>query len=115
MKQTMTFVLQGASGEPVTMTVTAGLIADGTHGVTLLNENKDIVAFVTLRPGVTRRSKKGHCSAMPNTETPQFRVSNAGEPIPPVDPVALKGSCSTRKEPLTCGVVKPAQREEAAG
>ena len=45
----------------------------------------------------------------------QFRLSNAGEPIAPVDPVALKGSWSTRKEPLTYGVVKPAQREEAAG
>jgi hypothetical protein len=31
------------------------MIADGTHGFTLLNENKDIVAFVTLRPGVTKR------------------------------------------------------------
>lgn len=36
----------------------------------------------------------------------QFRVSNAGKPIPPVEPVHLKRRWNTRKEPLTCGVVE---------
>jgi hypothetical protein len=51
--------------------------------------------------------------AMPDDEIPKFRVSNEGDPIPPVDPEDLKRRWSTRKERQTCEVRKSAQSQEA--
>jgi len=50
---------------------------------------------------------------MSDAQTPQFRVSNEGEPIPPVDPEDLKRRWSTRKERQTCDVKQAAQGQEA--
>lgn len=50
---------------------------------------------------------------MPDAEIPQFRVSNEGEPIPPVDPEDLKRRWSTRRERLTCEAARAAQSQEA--
>jgi hypothetical protein len=50
---------------------------------------------------------------MPDPESPQFRVSNEGEPIPPVDPEDLKRRWSTRKQRLTCEATRTAQSQEA--
>lgn len=52
-------------------------------------------------------------TVMPDTETPQFRVSNEGDPIPPVDPEDLKRRWSTRKERQTCEVPRTAQSQES--
>jgi hypothetical protein len=50
---------------------------------------------------------------MPDAETTQFRVSNQGEPIPPVDPEDLKRRWNTRKQRLTCEAARAAQSQEA--
>ena len=50
---------------------------------------------------------------MSDVEPPPFRVSNEGEPIPPVDPEDLKRRWSTRKERQTCDVKRAAQGQEA--
>lgn len=50
---------------------------------------------------------------MSDAEPPPFRVSNEGEPIPPVDPEDLKRRWSTRKERQTCDVKRAAQGQEA--
>ena len=50
---------------------------------------------------------------MPDAETPQFRVSNEGEPVPPVDPEDLKRRRNTWKQHLTCDAARAAQSEEA--
>jgi len=49
---------------------------------------------------------------MPDDVTPRFRVSNEGEPIPPVDPEDLKRRWSTRKERQTCEVRRAEQSQE---
>jgi hypothetical protein len=53
------------------------------------------------------------CTAMPDAETPRFRVSNEGDPIPPVDPEDLKRRWSTRKQRLTCEAARTGQSQEA--
>jgi hypothetical protein len=53
------------------------------------------------------------CTAMPDAETPRFRVSNEGDPIPPVDPEDLKRRWSTRKQRLTCEATRAAQSQES--
>ena len=50
---------------------------------------------------------------MSDANTPQFRVSNEGEPIPPVDPEELKRRWSIRNQRLTCEVRRAVQGQES--
>src|SRR5579863_6080399 len=49
---------------------------------------------------------------MSDAETPQFRVSNEGEPIPSVDPEELKRRWGIRNQRLTCEARRTAQSQE---
>ena len=50
---------------------------------------------------------------MSDTQTPQFRVSNEGELIAPVDPEELKRRWSIKNQRLTCEVRRPAPSQES--
>ena len=50
---------------------------------------------------------------MSDPDIPRFRVSNEGDPIPPVDPEDLKRRWNARKERLTCDAARAGQSQEA--